>query len=76
MTKDTFEAIKKQYGNLLIVESDVEDALDFVRDLLEAEAQYIERTEPYATNTVRTLLSGAYEIFSLGLKLTNADFDA
>jgi hypothetical protein len=65
MTKDAFEVLKKRYSNLLIVDGDVRDALEFVGDLLYAEANHIKATEPYATNSINRLNDAAYEVFNL-----------
>lgn len=62
MTKAQFQEIMKR-NKILFFE--VEDTIDFVNDLLEFQAQELEETEPYATNTIRRLKDAAYEVFCL-----------
>lgn len=62
MTKAQFQKIMKRNS---ILPCEVEDAIDFVNDLLEFQAQELEETEPYATNTIRRMKDAAYEVFCL-----------
>ena len=70
MTKMQFYDIMKRNGILLF---DVEDTINFVNELLEFQAQEIEATEPYATNTIRRLKDAAYEVFCLKDYLEEAE---
>lgn len=65
ITKEKFEQICKGYGDLLIVEGDAVKALNFVHDLLTAEADAIKEKEPTATVTIKRLEDAAYEVFSV-----------
>ena len=62
MTKQQIEEVMKRN---LILSCDVEDSINFVRDLLELEAEEIEKNEPYATKTINRLKEAAYEVFCL-----------
>ena len=70
MTKTQFYDIMKRNGILFF---DVEDTINFVNELLEFQAQEIEETEPYATNTIRRLKDAAYEVFCLKDYLEEAE---
>ena len=45
--------------------SEVDDAIQFVQDLLEFKAKELEQNEPYATNTIRRLRDAAHEVWEL-----------
>ena len=62
MTKEQLQKIMKRNA---ILSCEVEDAIDFVNDLLEFQAKELEETESYATNTIRRLKDAAYEVFCL-----------
>lgn len=62
MTKRQIEEIMKRN---FILSCEVEDSINFVRDLLELEAEELEEKEPYAKNTINRLKEAAYEVFCL-----------
>lgn len=66
LSKEKFNEIKKRYSTLLILDTDVSEVLNFVHDLLCAEADAIKESEPYATNSIKKLEAAAYEVFELG----------
>ena len=74
ITKEQFEALREKYSNLLIMDSDVRDALNFAHDLLAAEADALEAQEPTATVTIDRLNKAAYEVFDLCQCIENEDF--
>lgn len=74
ITKGKFEEICKKHGTLLIVEEDVAEAFNFVREVLEAEADALKAHEPNATHTIKQLDIAAYEVFSVGQEVENEDF--
>jgi hypothetical protein len=45
-----------------IFPSEVDDAIQFVRDLLEFHANELEKNEPYAINTIERLRKAAYDV--------------
>ena len=45
--------------------SEVDDAIQFVQDLLEFQAKELEKNEPYATYTIRRLRDAAREVWGL-----------
>lgn len=53
ITKEKFEEIKAKHNTLLVLEDDVDEALTFVRELLEAEADALKVSEPYAGQSLR-----------------------
>ena len=48
-----------------ILDVEVEDAIEFVRDLLEFYANELRRKEPYAIQTINRLESAAYVVGDL-----------
>ena len=57
--------LKKIMSDNYIFESEVDDAIQFVQDLLEFKAKELEENEPYATNTIRRLRDAAHEVWEL-----------
>lgn len=57
--------LKKIMSDNYIFESEVDDAIQFVQDLLEFQAKELEETEPYAVNTIKRLCDSAYEVWNL-----------
>ena len=57
--------LKKIMSENYIFDSEVDDAIQFVQDLLEFKAKELEQNEPYATNTIRRLKDAAHEVWEL-----------
>ena len=57
--------LKKIMSENYIFESELDDAIQFVQDLLEFQAKEIEQNEPYATNSIRRLRDAAHEVWEL-----------
>ena len=57
--------LKKIMADNYIFESEVDDAIQFVQDLLEFQAKELEENEPYAINTIRRLRDAAHEVWEL-----------
>ena len=74
ITAEKFEEIKSKYSTLLILDRDAEDALNFVQELLEAEADAIKEKEPEAVNSIDRLNKAAHEVFMLGMDVENEEF--
>lgn len=74
ITKEKFGEIRKKYSTLLILDSDAADALNFVRDLLEAEADAIKEKEPQATASIDRLNTAAYEVYEICGDVDNGEF--
>jgi hypothetical protein len=55
-----------------IFPSEVDDAIQFIQDLLKFRAKELARTEPYAVNTIRRLRDSAYEVWQLQEYVENA----
>jgi hypothetical protein len=62
MTKEKFKEIMKRNGMLAC---EVEDAICFVRDLLEFQADEVRENEPYATRGIERLERAAREVYDL-----------
>lgn len=62
MTKIELDKIMKEN---YIFPSEVDDAIQFVQDLLEFKAKELEENEPYAINTIRRLRDAAHEVWEL-----------
>ena len=75
ITKEKFEELCKKYDSLLVVESDAVDALNFVHDLLAAEADAIKAVEPEATATIDRLNEAAYEVYNICGDVDNETFE-
>lgn len=74
ITKEKFNELREKYSTLLIVNSDVVDALNFVQELLEAEADAIKEREPDATATIDRINRAAYEVFDICGDVDNERF--
>jgi hypothetical protein len=48
-----------------IIDCEVEDAIIFVYELLNFQADKLEKTEPYAVNTIKKLREASYEVWNL-----------
>lgn len=62
MTKEKFKEIMKRNG---ILAFEVEDAIYFVRDLLESQADELRENEPYATKAIQRIETAAREVSDL-----------
>jgi hypothetical protein len=60
---------KAELGKIMednyIFPSEVDDAIQFVQDLLEFQAKELEQNEPYATKTIKDLRTAAHEVWML-----------
>lgn len=57
--------LKKIMADNYIFEPEVNDAIQFVQDLLEFLAKEIEESEPYAVNCISRLKNAAREVWNL-----------
>ena len=57
--------LKKIMSDNCIIACEVDDAIQFVQDLLEFQAKELEETEPYTTNAIRRLYDAAHEVCGL-----------
>ena len=62
MTRSEARTIGRNY---VILDSEIESSIEFVRDLLERQADELKKTEPYAVNTIRDLEKAAYIVHCL-----------
>ena len=60
---------KAELGKIMeenyIFPSEVDDAIQFVQDLIEFQAKELEKNEPYAVNTISRLRNAAHEVWGL-----------
>ena len=75
MKKATFDEIKERYSALLVVNGDVGDAFNFVRDVLEAEAEAVSNKCSYATASVNRMKNNSYDLFTLLGEIDDDIFD-
>ena len=75
MSKKKFDEIKAKHSTTIVVDADVGEALAFVQDLLEAEADAIKNREPHATASIGRLNEAAYEVFSISNEIDAGEFD-
>ena len=75
ITKEKFNEICKKYPTLILSEDDAVDALNFVEDLLLAEAEAIKTVEPDATAGIERLKQASYEVYDLCGDVMNEDFE-
>lgn len=62
MTKEKFNEIMKEN---CILACEVEDAIYFVRDLLESQVDELRENEPYATKAIQRIETAAVEVSDL-----------
>ena len=63
--RDKYAEIVAKYSTLLIMPDDPATALEFVNELLEAEAYATEAREPTATKTVARLRQAAVDVYDI-----------
>ena len=74
MSKEMFDKIKASHSILVLIDSDVDEAMALVQDLLEAEADAIKTHEPSATTSIKRLNDAAYEVFSMLGDINSEEF--
>ena len=62
MTREELKGLRVPY---IMIESEVEPAIEFVRDLLEFQADELRKNEPYATKTITRLEQAARDVHDL-----------
>lgn len=65
MKKADFEAIKKNYPTLIFDNDDAQEAINFVRDLIDAEVEWTAENEPQATRYIAEMDEASRRIGSL-----------
>lgn len=74
MTKDKFDEIKRKHNTLLIMDDDTSEALEFVQELLAAEADALKEKCAYATRSIKEMESAAHEVFSMIQEIEDEQF--
>lgn len=62
MKKEVLMQIVREHNLTIIDSHDIENAIGFVAELLMAEADYTESTEPYATNAIKRYRQAAFTV--------------
>lgn len=71
MTKEKFDEIKKRHNTLLILDDDTSEALEFVQELLEAEADALKEKCAYATRSIAETENAAHQVFDMRREIEN-----
>lgn len=74
MTKEKFDAIQKKYGTLLVLSTDANDAMEFVRELLETEADALREKCVYAHRSIAEMEDAARRVAELNNDAENDKF--
>lgn len=74
MTKEKFDEIKKRHSTLLILDDDTSEALEFVQELLEAEADALKEKCAYATRSIAETENAAHQVFDMRREIENEAF--
>lgn len=75
MSKQKFNEIKQKHNTLLIMDADVSEALEFVQELLEAEAVALKEKCSYATRSISDMESAAHQVFDVQGEIENEQFE-
>lgn len=65
MSKEKFNEVKRKHNTLLVLDDDVGEALEFVQELLEAEADALKEKCAYATRSIAEMESAARQVFDM-----------
>lgn len=74
MTKEKFDEIKRKHSTLLILDDDVDETLEFVQELLEAEADALKEKCAYATKSIAEVESAVHQVFDMRREIDNECF--
>lgn len=64
--------LKKLMEDYCVTESELDDIIWFIQELLERKAKELRDEEPYATTAIRRLKEAAYEVYNLTDYIENA----
>lgn len=74
MTKEKFDEIKRKHSTLLILDDDADETLEFVQELLEAEADALKEKCAYATKSIAEVESAVHQVFDMRREIDNECF--
>lgn len=74
MTKEKFDEIRRKHSTLLILDDDVDETLEFVQELLEAEADALKEKCAYATKSIAEVESAVHQVFDMRREIDNECF--
>lgn len=75
ITKEKFESIISHYRLTLVIDSDIENAFDFVEEVINAELENVRERCDYAANEIRRLEEAARVVHNLGLDYSLDEYD-
>mgnify|MGYP001132233471 FL=1 len=74
MTKEKFDEIKRKHSTLLILDDDADETLEFVQELLEAEADALKEKCAYATKSIAEVENAVHQVFDMRREIDNECF--
>lgn len=74
MTKEKFDEIKRKHSTLLILDDDADETLEFVQELLEAEADALKEKCAYATKSIAEAESAVHQVFDMRREIDSECF--
>lgn len=74
MSKEKFDEIRGRHNTTILMDDDVSEALVFVQELFEAEADALKEKCSYATSSIRDMERAAYRISSMTSEIENENF--
>lgn len=74
MTKEKFDEIKRKHSTLLILDNDADETLEFVQELLEAEADALKEKCAYATKSIAEVENAVHQVFDMRREIDNECF--
>lgn len=74
MSKEKFDEIRSRHSTIILTDDDVSEALAFVRELFEAEADALKEKCTYPTSSIWDMEKTAHRIFSMTREIENENF--
>jgi hypothetical protein len=74
LTKENYKEVCSRYSGLLILSDDAEEALDFARDLLEAELSAMKKKNPTAVATIKALDAAVDQLLEVRNAISDDEF--
>ena len=75
LKEENLNVITSKYPTLIMDLQDIQDAFNFVHEVLTAEADALKKYEPTATATIARLEKAAYEVFDIGGQIDREEFN-
>lgn len=74
LTKENYKEVCSRHSGLLILSDDAEEALDFARDLLEAELSAMKKKNPTAVATIKALDAAVDQLLEVRNAISDDEF--